>query len=127
MGAAHIRFLRDRAYKFKSRVLERGRIEKRKRIGKRNAVVRTECGSLCPKPVTVHIEVQALFCHVLIAVRRLLRHHVHVTLQNNRRLRFIALGSLLNDDYIVLLIPVVLEPSLLRKVLEVLADFLLLM
>ena len=127
MRAAHIRFLRDRAYKFNSRVLERGRVEQRKRIGKRNAVVSAERGSLCPKPVTVHVKIQALFRHVLIAVRSLLCHHVHVTLENNRRLRFIALGSLLNDDYIVLLIPVVLEPSLLCKVQEILADFLLLM
>lgn len=61
--------------------------------------------------VCVHVKV-SLFRHVLIAVRSLLCHHVHVTLESNRRLRFIALGSLLNDDYIVLLlIPVgVLKP-----------------
>ena len=127
MSPAHIRLLRDRAYKFKSRVLERGRIEKRKRIGKRNAIVRTECGSLCPEPVAVNVEIQALLRHILLAVRRLLRDHIHVSLQDDRRFVLIACRGFLDDNHIVLLIGVVFQVSLFCKALQICADFLLVM
>ena len=127
MGTSHIRLLRDRANEFKSRVLERGRVEQRKRIGKRNAVVRTERGAFRAEPVAVNIEIQPLLGHILLAVRRLLRDHIHVSLEDNRRFVLIACGGLLDDNHIVLLIGIVFQASLFCKALQICADFLLVM
>ena len=66
-----------------------------------NTVIAAQGGPFGIDHIAVNGEIQSLMRHVLVAVRRLFAHHIHVALQNNALRVFIAGGGILADDDIV--------------------------
>ena len=90
--------------------------------GSRDSVVSAQGGAHCVDVISIHRQVQPFPLHILGAVRGFFAHHVQVSLEDHSRGMLIACGNLLDEDDIVGLILIVLQPPLPRKCHTPVAD-----
>ena len=71
-----------------------------KLYGVADAVVGTQCGALGCEPFAVDIGLYGVLAEVEVHVNQLVAHHVHVALQDDGLLIFVAFGGRLSDNHV---------------------------
>ena len=89
-----------------------------------NAVVGTQGGTLGKDHPAVMHNNQSVHSHIQRAVGVLFTDHIHMTLENHRRMVFHALAGLSEEDHIVVLVLDVLQIILLCKLHQIVGDHL---
>ena len=98
------------------------RLQNGQRVGHGNAVVAAQSGVLRPDVFPVRAQRQGVLAEVDGALLGLLRHHIHVTLEDHRGVMLIAGGAVLVDDHVMDLVLHAAQAVLPGKAHQVVAD-----
>ena len=111
-----------REYRFDRRMAEPVVLQNSKGHRDKNPVVSAQGGVPCPDIAVLDIEIQAVLFKIVGRVRCFFAHHVHVSLQNDRRCALIACRGILENHNVVHLILHVTEALIYCEIHEKIAD-----
>ena len=121
-GAQHTDLLIGGQHDLQPGMLQGGVLQRCQGHGHGDAVIAAQSRPLSAYQIAVHKEVEALLVHVLGTACLFFAHHVHMALQNHRRGVLIARRGRGDQDHVVGLVLIMLQPQLFAECHAPVAD-----
>ena len=122
LGSVQPYFFLCRKYTLYRRMLDIFIIQHHEHQGNRHTVVRSERSAVCGEHRIFYNQVDSVFFKIMLHSGFLFADHVDMSLQHNRRLVFRAFASAFFYDYIIRLVLMNPESSVLCELYKIIAD-----